>query len=468
MINFILSIRPIAMLLAGIVMISSVLIAQPQYRTFSQEDLSLKKAKAGKVISSDVCFVFKNDSTGITVNSLHARFNASIISIKDSGGFSSIIIEQKRKVITATGRTITAGDSVTLCFTFDKKGPGTHTNFWWWDTNGTQVGTKRGEITGTYSSNNIQPNGGNVLEFLYKKIITRPNGLVVGLPTDTPDVGWIRYKKADRKYFPHNGPARCFNVIATGSSVTHLFDGELKNPHVKKHNNHLLGELHALKLAVVANDSGVAEPQDTNATPLGDLLYSDPSNVSDPLNNLTLRQIIYRADSALTYCNHFTGSAYIALDSTISKINSGFDGEYSALSMSPFLLAGTHTLGEVPFLHPNPAAQPVIPHQNNYSIVDEVPAEISLRQNYPNPFNPSTTISFELAQPSIVTLTVYNILGQEVASLFNHEMVDEGEQSVDFNANAMTSGVYFYRLAVQEIGGERQVYQAVKRMLLLK
>jgi hypothetical protein len=136
--------------------------------------------------------------------------------------------------------------------------------------------------------------------------------------------------------------------------------------------------------------------------------------------------------------------------------------------MSPFLLAGTHTLGEVPFLHPNPAAQPVIPHKNNYSIVDEVPLEISLRQNYPNPFNPSTTISFELGQPSIVTLTVYNILGQEVASLFNDEMLDEGEQSVDFNANAMTSGVYFYRLAVQEIGGERQVYQSVKRMLLLK
>jgi hypothetical protein len=449
------------MFLAGTVMVSSVLMAQPQYRTFSQEDLSLKKAKAGKVISSDVCFVFKNDSTGITVNSLHARFNAAIISIKDSGGFSSIIIEQKRKVITATGRTVAAGDSVALCFTFDKKGPGTHTNFWWWDTNGTQAGVKRSELVGSYSSNSIQPNGGNVLEFLYKRVITRPNGLVVGLPTDTPDVGWIRYKKADRKYFPHNGPARCFDVIATGSSVTHAFDAELKNPHVKKHNNHLLGELHALKLAVVANDSGVAEPQDTSATPLGDLIYNDPSNVSDPLNNMTLRQIIQRADSALTYCSHFAGSAYIALDSSISKINAGFDGDY-------FALAGTHTLGEVPFLHPNPASQPVIPHLNSYSIVDEVPGEISLRQNYPNPFNPSTAISFELARPSIVSLTVYNILGQEVASLVNNEILDGGEQVVDFNADAMTSGVYFYRLAVQEISGEHQVFQAVKRMLLLK
>ncbi|MBI4811059.1 MAG: hypothetical protein HY800_06415 [Ignavibacteriales bacterium] len=407
----------------------STLASQPKYRTFNQIDLSQKKAKAGKVLSSNVCFVFKNDTT-IPVNGLHARFNSKIISIINNGGFTTIEIIEKGKTIDATGITVLPGDSATLCFNLEKKAPGAQASFWWWLMDGAQVGEKRTSISGTYDPISTQPNGGNVLEYIYKRIIHRPDGLVVGLPTDTLNVGWIRYMKADKKYFPHSGVARCFDAIATGSSVTKLFKGELKNPHVKKHNNHLLGELHAVKLAIIANDSGATEPLDTTA--LGDLIYNDLSNPGDPCTGFTLRQITAFVDSALTYCTHFelNPAIYGQLDQCLSRINNAFDGDYVAVSFTPFVLAGTHTVDEYSFLHPNPAAVPMTRRTPNYSILDQIPEHSILAQNYPNPFNPITTIDFTLSEPSIVTLKVYNLLGQEVAAPITNEMLDEGEQSI--------------------------------------
>ncbi len=452
----------------GIIIIfsSAILFAQPKYRTFNQVNLAEKKSKTGKVLSSNVCFVFKNDSTGITVNSLRARLNSAIVSIIDSGGFTNFTIEHKNKVFTATGRTIAAGDSVILCFNLEKKAPGSQANFWWWDTNGVKVGNKRVELAGTYFPISIQPNGGYVREYIYKKIITRPQGLFVGMPTDTPRVGWIRYKTADRKYYPHNGVARCFDVIATGSSVTKPFIGEHKNLHVKKHNNHLLGEVHALKLAIIANDSGATQPNDTTA--LGDLIYNDLTNPSDPCNGLILRKVVGLVDSALTYCNHFNPSIYPQLDSCVTRINRAFDGPYVAVSFLPFFLAGTHTVEEVPFMHPNPSAAVFKGRFIDGTLLDELPSQAILQQNYPNPFNPTTTIDFTLAELSVVTLKIYNMLGQEVMTLLDREAVDEGEQSVEFNAIHLPSGIYFYKINAQGSGENQQQFQAIKRMVLVK
>ena len=87
--------------------------------------------------------------------------------------------------------------------------------------------------------------------------------------------------------------------------------------------------------------------------------------------------------------------------------------------------------------------------QFEYSKVVDVsfnaPTEFSLKQNYPNPFNPSTVISYALPSQSYVTIKVYDILGNEVASLVNKEQA-EGEYKITFDANNLSSGIYFYKL----------------------
>jgi hypothetical protein len=76
---------------------------------------------------------------------------------------------------------------------------------------------------------------------------------------------------------------------------------------------------------------------------------------------------------------------------------------------------------------------------------DLAPTNFVLEQNHPNPFNPSTTIRFGVPSRSHVTLTVFNTLGQEVAELVNGD-IEGGYHEVHFNASALASGIYFYRL----------------------
>jgi hypothetical protein len=79
----------------------------------------------------------------------------------------------------------------------------------------------------------------------------------------------------------------------------------------------------------------------------------------------------------------------------------------------------------------------------------QTPLSFALLQNYPNPFNPSTTISYSLPRQMKATLKIFNILGQEVATLVN-EVQSPGAHSVNFNASKLASGVYIYRLQAGE------------------
>ena len=91
--------------------------------------------------------------------------------------------------------------------------------------------------------------------------------------------------------------------------------------------------------------------------------------------------------------------------------------------------------------------------------------EFALGQNYPNPFNPSTKINFSLAVDSKVSLKIFDVLGQEVATLINGQLA-AGSQEVSFNASSLNSGVYFYRIDADGIDGQK--FSSVRKMILTK
>ena len=96
----------------------------------------------------------------------------------------------------------------------------------------------------------------------------------------------------------------------------------------------------------------------------------------------------------------------------------------------------------------------------------EIPKEYSLSQNYPNPFNPTTTIQYTIPllggdeRGGLVTLKIYDILGNEVTTLVNEQKAP-GNYSVKFDSSDLSSGVYIYAL-------KTGMYSSIKKMTLLK
>lgn len=91
---------------------------------------------------------------------------------------------------------------------------------------------------------------------------------------------------------------------------------------------------------------------------------------------------------------------------------------------------------------------------------ETLPTTFSLEQNYPNPFNPSTKIKYSVPNSELVTLKVYDVLGNEVTILVGEEE-PAGSYEINFNASELSSGIYFYQLQVGS-------FVETKRMVLLK
>lgn len=103
----------------------------------------------------------------------------------------------------------------------------------------------------------------------------------------------------------------------------------------------------------------------------------------------------------------------------------------------------------------------VTPVTGNHQITSEIPAVFGLAQNYPNPFNPTTVIKYDVAKASYVSIRVFDVLGNEAATVISGNMTP-GRYSADFNASNLATGIYFYSLVVDGVKID------TKKMILVK
>lgn len=230
-----------------------------------------------------------------------------------------------------------------------------------------------------------------------------------------------------------------------------------------KHSNALVGNMMTLGINLAFSDFG--------KTPagLGDLVYV---GTNEDYQDMSIAEIYAAGNDMITNWEGLTSAQFSGLNAVVAAINAEFasatvdtaawlTGKLSytgvkAISASSILRAGTGIA---------PTRQ--IPTEE----YPETPTVFTLGQNYPNPFNPTTNIRFALPAEGVVSIKVYNMLGQEVANVLENETYFDGEYEVSFDASSLTSGVYFYRVSVDitdsETGAVQHVTQT-KKMLLTK
>jgi hypothetical protein len=323
------------------------------------------------------------------------------------------------------------------------------------------------------------PNTANVIDEMMRQggvlVAGLPNRILSGKtikgyvhPAKQADV----FKTFNTKGVVHTGTPHGLDFDVKGKLVLK----RKKNLPPTKHNNRFLANLLALKINILASEYG--------KTPagFGDLVYvapegSSPWFVEGP--ECSINMIAGMADSILTKWEGVTYQEYLELNNLLETLNGSFaeqlpfgpEDTLKWIEGGKLKLAGTKALLEVPYLiQVNGATPRVVP---NRQYVELVPDEFTLEQNYPNPFNPTTQIEFTLPEEGFVTLKIYNVLGQEVATLIQNQLTEDGTSEVEFDANRLSSGVYFYHLVLQTLGDEEDgvagdTYQAVRKMLLMK
>jgi hypothetical protein len=305
------------------------------------------------------------------------------------------------------------------------------------------------------------PNAGNVRDSIFLRGIF-PYGLIIGVERwDNPKFyGWERYSKFYyvRRALPQTWTPRPLDYIYD----RRRFIGEIKNPSLNRYNNRLIGELLALKLNIAASDLGITQ------NGLGDLIYKDTtSQSSNLLNNKKLRHLVLTVDSMLTMWNYYPNLNYNSVCTAVQKINWAFEGKFDTIGTIPLRVTSTKPLFSIPFLKTSSDPSTPMPEVQAPILSDEMPDNILLCQNYPNPFNPMTTIEFNLPEPSLVTLKIYNVLGQEVSVLLDRVSMDAERQIVDYDASGLSSGVYFYQVIAEPFSGE-SIMTRVMKMVVLK
>jgi hypothetical protein len=458
------------------------------YRSFQEDSIALDKDNKGKVgkfvkrktDKADFIALFVDDTA--TVTGLHVEFGNAILQnypffTTPPSTHLSPDGKNKKWDFTFTSP-VHHGDSVYI-HGFGDKGKIQKVGKYYWENGATIVGTKKKNPLFTRNDPKFpMPNRVNALFEAFAQTGFGANGLLVGRDRSADSAkqyGWIlaaKYtdvlKSLKDKTGLHTGFARGFDTFTSNGKP--ILKRQKSIPPAKQ-NNRLIADMLALRLNIVSSM--------LLKTPLGfgELIFSDTS--ANPYNGLMVKEIAAKADTLMM--GRYQGGVHVfvdtsvfrVLDQTIQRINSGFEGAIDTIDFTVKLhMKGTKQLAAVPYLHANGGVVPAMLVPLDKPIV-ETPQSYKLYQNYPNPFNPTTTIQFDLMDQSVVTLKIYNILGQEVATLLDHATLEDGTQEVEFNASNFASGVYFYRLISESVadpedGIASQQFTTVKKMLLIK
>jgi len=272
----------------------------------------------------------------------------------------------------------------------------------------------------------------------------------------------------------HIGEAKCLDKFTNRVSIKR--QQNFITP--TRGQNKLFAEAIALQANINGSDYGILPPGFSN------LIFDDGG--SNPMNGLPIRTIAAALDSFMSSykdtahppkCEMPISLAGIEPESLWAKIrmiNNAFVGPIDTFSFVTELhFKPVRELADVWFLR----MESSFIQQGSYAlkpIPEAVPEQYMLYQNYPNPFNPSTIIEFYLPEASMVTLKVYNTLGQEVTTLLDRQEMDYGTQEAELSSftTNLSSGVYYYRIVAETITDEDnpvgKKFVSVKKMLMIK
>ncbi|MBI5216970.1 MAG: proprotein convertase P-domain-containing protein [Ignavibacteriae bacterium] len=433
---------------------------------------SIKK-KADKVEFTVLLIADSNN-----VNDVHFEFGVEIdtllydLTVTPTPTTLTPVAKSSNKKWDATfASALNAGDTVTISG-WGKKGSFQKVSSYWWTRNGALVGKKKSKGA-VFTTNQLRlpmPNVHNLGEEIFAQgAFTSTVGMYVGVPRlDAPkEFGWVIHKKysdvqkslvkkVKTNYLIHDSTARCFDLFKTGKFLV----GKQGSLPPDKYDNKLFAEAIALKLNIAASA--------LSKTPVGfgELKYSDAGH---PLDGKMVKEISAYVDTLLTQCSMYGGLTPVGFDSVVSKINAAFAGTFDTLTWSSKLVMKPAVrLSDRTFLVRDPSIESATIVSLEQPIA-QTPEKYELYQNYPNPFNPSTMISFDLPEASKVTLKIFNLLGQEVMSVFENVEFEDGAQEIELNASQLSTGVYFYRISATSLDDESSAsFSETKKLMLVK
>jgi hypothetical protein len=277
-------------------------------------------------------------------------------------------------------------------------------------------------------------------------------------PTKSGDIQGTLAVKVKNNTIYQTGAAAPLDFFTGG--VKRILKGQSKlAPTVK--NDLLMADLLALGINITASDWGYTPAG------FGDLIYGGP----DPYVGMSVRDIYAAANELMTNWEGQPASAYTSLQPVVEAINAEMSAALDTIQWfagtGQLQWKGVKTIAGSTVLVPGSSVSPVAYAQMEYA---PEPTTFSIAQNYPNPFNPTTTLPFTVPTDANVTVKVYNLLGQEIATLLDNESYFAGTYEVTFDANNLTSGIYFYRVTatLTNDDGSMKTMVQTKKMMLAK